>query len=139
MRDTDTEFDRLMEESASKAAQEENKGFIDPQRINQAADHREMLRILRSLYSTMRGMAARDSSRAAQAKAERASRRRKAFQRMILAWCAAAGICIGFIIINVQGLVDNTVVWFVNAAVVSVAMFASGWLIGWSRIWEAEK
>ena len=141
MHDADAEFDRLMEESARKDTTEENKPFIDPQKINHSAEHREMLAILRTVATTLRGMSARDArltreakEKEAQAKAEKARRRRKAIQRMILAWAIAAGICLGFAIANVQGLVDGWVLWTTNTAVIGVAMYVSGWLIGWSGI-----
>lgn len=117
--------------------------FVDTARINQSAEHREMLAILGTVAATLRGLSAREAKRATEAEEQAARakekakwRRRRAIQGMILVWAIAAGICFGFLIVKAQGLVDGKVVYFVNAAAVSVAMFVSGWLIGWSKIWE---
>lgn len=135
----------LVKESAGKVTQKESEPLIDPFKLNQESAHREMLGLLKTVHATVRGMSARDAKRVkdamekeAQAKAEKARRRRKAIHRMILTWAAAAGICIGFFIANVQGLVDNRVLWTTNTVVISVAMYVSGWLIGWSGILEKE-
>lgn len=120
-----------IEVSGQTEQAEESKPFVDPFKLNQAAQHREMLAILGTVSATLRGMSVRESKRAKEAKEREARCRRKAIQRMILTWAAAAGICIGFFIAKAQGLVDSRILWTTNTAIISMAMYVSGYLHAW--------
>lgn len=107
-------------------------------KINQQTAQREAMAMIRTIASTVRSMAARESldreaAQAAARDAERAVvlRRRKAIRQMIVTWFVAAAICICAWIVRSEGLADVRVVYFVNAVSCGIAMYISGYLHGW--------
>lgn len=107
-------------------------------KINQQTTQREAMAMIRTIASTVRSMAARESldreaAQAAARQAERSAklRRRKAVNLMIVTWFVAAAICICAWIVRSEGLADTRVVYFVNAVSCGIAMYISGYLHGW--------